>query len=353
MLSCADVTEVSFQPETQTTAITTTIGLSTKEYVAITICSLLLGLVYVASVLLYLYVKKRKSNSASTGGGGGHSAATASGDAAGQQSSGTHASPHNEQVTFGTGFSRSSSLHSGSGVGAFGGKIRDGTGGATGFLIGGGDARRESLRMQQHAASAVAAAAVVAASGGNGAGGASSGLYGGRHLGTAAALEELGVVKSNPLLKHYPNFDGPPDFPGSDLSASNSDAGDEDLLQHHHHHPFQPHVQRHHHAFGLQMQQQQQQQQHHHRDVIDGKQSSNTLSYSEGADDGYDNEASANSGGETECLPEENVSIVEDLSTDDKLENMKAIVNGTLRRKLYFNPAYFEPHLLMVSNVAV
>lgn len=52
---------------------------------------------------------------------------------------------------------------------------------------------------------------------------------------------------------------------------------------------------------------------------------------------------------ETECLPEENVSIVEDMNSDDKLENMKAIVNGTVRRKLYFNPAYFEPQLLLVS----
>lgn len=52
---------------------------------------------------------------------------------------------------------------------------------------------------------------------------------------------------------------------------------------------------------------------------------------------------------ETECLPEENVSITEDMSAEDKLENMKAIVNGTIRRKLYFNPAYFEPHLLLVN----
>lgn len=29
---------------------------------------------------------------------------------------------------------------------------------------------------------------------------------------------------------------------------------------------------------------------------------------------------------ETECLPEENVSIIEDMTTEDKLENMKAIV---------------------------
>lgn len=63
----------------------------------------------------------------------------------------------------------------------------------------------------------------------------------------------------------------------------------------------------------------------------------------------FDYDSGNNSGGETECLPEENVSIVEDLSPEDKLENMKAIVNGTMRRKLYFNPAYFEPHLLMVG----
>lgn len=52
---------------------------------------------------------------------------------------------------------------------------------------------------------------------------------------------------------------------------------------------------------------------------------------------------------EAECLPEENVSIIEDMTTDERIENMKAIVNGTMRRKLYFNPAYFEPQLLMVS----
>lgn len=50
---------------------------------------------------------------------------------------------------------------------------------------------------------------------------------------------------------------------------------------------------------------------------------------------------------ESERHPEENVSIVEDITAEDKIENMKAIVNGT-RRKLYFNPAYFEPQLLMV-----
>lgn len=58
-------------------------------------------------------------------------------------------------------------------------------------------------------------------------------------------------------------------------------------------------------------------------------------------------------GQDTECLPEENVSIVEDISNDEKLESMKSIVNGTMRRKLYFNPAYFEPHLLVVSNLVI
>lgn len=52
---------------------------------------------------------------------------------------------------------------------------------------------------------------------------------------------------------------------------------------------------------------------------------------------------------ESECLPEEDVSITEDISHDDQIENMKALINGNSRRKLYFNPAYFEPHLLAVS----
>lgn len=60
-------------------------------------------------------------------------------------------------------------------------------------------------------------------------------------------------------------------------------------------------------------------------------------------------ESSASPSQEPECLPEENVSIIEDMTTDEKIENMKAMVSGTMRRKLYFNPAYFEPHLLAVS----
>ncbi|XP_026477894.1 uncharacterized protein LOC113384391 [Ctenocephalides felis] len=45
-----------------------------------------------------------------------------------------------------------------------------------------------------------------------------------------------------------------------------------------------------------------------------------------------------------DCLPEENVSIVEE--PEEKVDPVKAIVNGTARRKLYFNPAYFEPQML-------
>lgn len=48
-----------------------------------------------------------------------------------------------------------------------------------------------------------------------------------------------------------------------------------------------------------------------------------------------------------ERLPEENVSIVETVEgREDRPDSVKII--GTARRKLYFNPAYFEPHLLIV-----
>lgn len=44
-----------------------------------------------------------------------------------------------------------------------------------------------------------------------------------------------------------------------------------------------------------------------------------------------------------ERLPDEHVSIVE--TTDDR-EIARPV--GTTRRKLYFNPSYFEPHLMAV-----
>lgn len=49
------------------------------------------------------------------------------------------------------------------------------------------------------------------------------------------------------------------------------------------------------------------------------------------------------SNSESECLPEEDVSITED---GEKSDSNRTFQNGTQRRKLYFNPAYFEPELL-------
>ncbi|XP_068896459.1 uncharacterized protein sha isoform X2 [Tenebrio molitor] len=53
-----------------------------------------------------------------------------------------------------------------------------------------------------------------------------------------------------------------------------------------------------------------------------------------------------------EKLPEENVSIVETLEgRDERIDSFKALT-GTVRRKLYFNPAYFEPQLLLAPPPA-
>lgn len=59
------------------------------------------------------------------------------------------------------------------------------------------------------------------------------------------------------------------------------------------------------------------------------------------------NEA-ANDTGSIECLPEENVSIIESLEQREE-KNLDLVGAVSVRRKLYFNPAYFEPELLMVS----
>lgn len=54
--------------------------------------------------------------------------------------------------------------------------------------------------------------------------------------------------------------------------------------------------------------------------------------------------------GSFERIPEENVSIVETPEgREDRPETVRNINNGTFRRKLYFNPAYFDPELLLVS----
>lgn len=38
-------------------------GLSVNEYIAIGVCSVLLGLIYVASIMLYLHIRKRRRKS--------------------------------------------------------------------------------------------------------------------------------------------------------------------------------------------------------------------------------------------------------------------------------------------------
>lgn len=55
-----NVTEVQFSPNAHTSDTVSTSGLSVSEYVAIGISSLLLGLIYVASVFLFLHIRKRR-----------------------------------------------------------------------------------------------------------------------------------------------------------------------------------------------------------------------------------------------------------------------------------------------------
>ncbi|XP_067002355.2 uncharacterized protein sha [Anabrus simplex] len=54
-----------------------------------------------------------------------------------------------------------------------------------------------------------------------------------------------------------------------------------------------------------------------------------------------------------ERLPEENVSIVETPDgREERPETVRAMSNGVARRKLYFNPAFFEPELLLAPPPA-
>lgn len=49
--------------------------------------------------------------------------------------------------------------------------------------------------------------------------------------------------------------------------------------------------------------------------------------------------------------PEEDISIVETLDNkEDRPDNIRSIVCANPRKKLYFNPDYFELELLMVIN---
>jgi hypothetical protein len=104
------------------------------------------------------------------------------------------------------------------------------------------------------------------------------------------------VVKSNPLMKHFMSF--------NENGAFMSDSSDAESIKVH-------------------------------------NEGQNHLSKGFLGDDGK-NLNLMNS--DSECLPEEDVSITED--SDKQSENNRTFHNGSVRRKLYFNPAYFEPNLL-------
>lgn len=160
----SDVSEVLFQSEATSTLASTSDSMSTKEYVVIGVCSLLLGLIYVASVFLYLHMKKRKGR---------------------QQSPHTRNSldditneinyPKNDQVTFGAPFNRSGSIYS-----------------ATSMGTSNEPRSRTSI---------------------------------------GSFKEEMGIIKSNPLLQHFPQLSEHNSGFASDISNSNSECEMDGTLQ--------------------------------------------------------------------------------------------------------------------------
>ncbi|XP_068620594.1 uncharacterized protein [Battus philenor] len=67
--SINNITEVQFAPNAQTVETSTSPGLTVTEYVVIGISSLLLGLIYVASVFFYLHIRKRRKAAANENAG--------------------------------------------------------------------------------------------------------------------------------------------------------------------------------------------------------------------------------------------------------------------------------------------
>ncbi|KAF7277865.1 hypothetical protein GWI33_009119 [Rhynchophorus ferrugineus] len=134
-----------------------------------------------------------------------------------------------------------------------------------------------------------------------------------------AAMEE-GIVKNNPLLSITHHF-GLSENAYSDSTNSDNDIPP-DLIKHHEAQITSAliHAQR-------------------------PRYESYTKSYSStsSSDNSYQDNSSF------ERLPEEDVSIVETL--DERSEGTKSLT-GTVRKKLYFNPSYFEPHLLVAPPPA-
>jgi len=138
-----------------------------REYVVIGICSLLLGLIYVASVFLYLFMKKRKSR-------GRHNSRHSLDNLANEINY-----PKNDQVTFGAPFSRVGSIYSSNSMG----------------LGNGNDA--------------------------------------GTRASMASLKEDMGIVKNNPLLQHFPQLGEREHNSGfaSDISNSNSECEMEEKIK--------------------------------------------------------------------------------------------------------------------------
>ncbi|XP_026836668.1 uncharacterized protein LOC6547170 isoform X2 [Drosophila erecta] len=231
-----NVPEVFFQPANSTTLASTSDGMTMREYVVIGICSLLLGLIYVASVFLYLYMKKRKRHNSR------HSLDNLTTDMN---------YPKNDQVTYGAPFSRVGSIYSSNSLGL-------------------GNGNESNTRTS-----------------------------------IGSLKEDMGIVKNNPLLQHFPQLSEREHNSGfaSDISNSNSECEMEEKIK---------------------------------------------LSKSPKPSSGTDNAAMDVDDflQDNECLPAENVAVIDELMSEEKLENLRAMVSGNVRKKLYFNPAYFEPHLL-------
>ncbi|XP_016947852.1 uncharacterized protein LOC108023099 isoform X2 [Drosophila biarmipes] len=239
-----NVPEVFFQPANSTTLASTSDGMTMREYVVIGICSLLLGLIYVASVFLYLYMKKRKRHNSR------HSLDNLANDIN---------YPKNDQVTYGAPFSRVGSIYSSNSMGL-------------------GNGNESNTRTS-----------------------------------IGSLKEDMGIVKNNPLLQHFPQLSEREHNSGfaSDISNSNSECEMEEKIK---------------------------------TSVLVHPQLSKSPKPASGADNAamdVDDFLQDN-----ECLPPENVAVIDELMTEEKLENLRAMVSGNVRKKLYFNPAYFEPHLL-------
>lgn len=253
-----DVTEVSFQSESTSSTLASMDGLSAKEYILIAVCSLILGLIYVASVFLYIHVKRYKARVSTNGN-----------DNDGLQRKSEY--QQNDEVTFGNGFNRSSYDRS------------------SGSITGGGlPERHKNLNRN------------ISLNG----------------LGN----EEQGVIKNNPLLKHYPNLSDNSGFI-SDMSNSNSECGEDHITAH----DILKNV-----SYNMTTCQWENSQMYKTKIFLAFQMQNMVLAQNAGIMQVQEcNEHTASSPTqETECLPEENVSIIEDMTNEDKLENMKAIVNG-------------------------